>query len=1094
VILAGPPNPHMTPRFQFPSLVLGSFAVATSLAAAADTAFPPDQIEFFEKSVRPVLADRCYDCHGAHKHQNGLRLDSRDAVIRGSDYVKVVEPGNPSASKLIKAVTHAAGVEPMPKKGDKLTATEVAALEKWITLGLPWPKEAAVAAAHSEKADPKQHWAFQPVKADRSKSIDDLVGAKLKAAGLDFAPKADNRTLTRRLFLTLTGLPPKSDEADQSDMSDLIHKLLSKPGYGERWARMWLDVVRYADTNGYQVAGRSNFYPYAYTYRDWVVKAFNDDMPYDQFVSYQLAADRMTAATSNSPHLAALGLYNVGERFINDRLLINDDRIDVIGRGLLGLTIACARCHDHKFDPIPSRDYYAFYSIFNSSDEPEETALPIIGKAANEADAKDYDTKIAAINTKELDYKKQVHEELRKPERLADYLAFAQEVIDVSDRTVFNGKVGQAGLRDKVADKWRDFLKHYALSAKPHPALMAWSRFAKLSKGEFAAKSAAITQELSKSESGCTPEIAAEFAKAAPKSMKDVATLYAKIILHGKLEPVRQLMQDKLSPMAVTVEGADAFFTRKDLESVVRIKNERSKLDATHPGAPPRAMVMLDKPKPNDVRIYMRGNPARQGDPAPRAWLTIFGGEKFTNGSGRFELAQKIASKDNPLTARVIVNRVWMQHFGKPLVSQPSDFGVQTPKPVQADLLDFLADYLMQNEWSLKKLHTLILSSRTWQQSSHVSPEKRLKDADNELLSRFNRQRLDYETMRDCLLAATGELDASKQGGRAIEWDTKDADTRRTLYLKVDRYDQATVPAMFDFANPDGHSPQRFNTTVPQQALFLMNSPFMRARADAIARATKSQGSTLDSEALRSIYQRLLLRNPLPDEVELAQRFIADAAVLDAEKSFRWSYGTLMLTRAADGKPSFSGFEPFKHLTERGGGSQRLWSPSEKIPSADAKWGHAFWANYGGHPPPKDLTVTARWHVPTDLKVTINATLSRKTDRGDGVRAWIHNSRTGVLSEYFCTPQNKQLPTQLTTDVKKGDVLSFIVHNEASTDSDSFEWQPRITRADTNELITDAKADFCDSGRWPFGRARPQSPLSQLAQVLLISNEFMFLD
>ena len=1068
--------------------------IGSGFAIAAEKTYPPDQIEFFEKSVRPVLAEHCYDCHGAHKHQNGLRLDSREAVIRGSDYGKVVEPGNPEVSKLIKAVTHAPGVEPMPKKGGKLSSTEVAALEKWIVLGVPWPKEAALATAHNEKADPKQHWAFQPVKADRSKSIDDLVGAKLKAAGLDFAPKADTRTLTRRLHLTLTGLPPRSDNSESFDPTALLQNLLSQPSYGERWARMWLDVVRYADTNGYQVAGRSNFYPYAYTYRDWVVKAFNDDMPYDQFVSYQLAADRLAGSTPESPHLAALGLYNVGERFINDRLLINDDRIDVIGRGLLGLTVACARCHDHKFDPIPSRDYYAFYSILNSCDEPEETSLPIIGKAANEADAKDYDAKIAVINAKELDYKRQVHEELRKPDRLANYLAFAHEVMDVSDRTVFNGKVGQAGLRDKVAEKWRDFLKHHALNAKPHPALIAWSRFAKLPMGEFAAKAADIARELTQAESGCTPEIAAAFAKAAPKSMKDVAGVYARIILAGKLEPVRQLMQDKLSPMAVTVEGADAFFTRKDLESIVRMKNERNNLDATHPGAPPRAMVMLDKPKPNDVRIYMRGNPARQGDPAPRAWLTMFGGEKFTNGSGRLELAQRIASKENPLTARVIVNRVWMQHFGKPLVSQPSDFGVQTPKPLQADLLDFLADYLMHNGWSLKKLHTLILSSRTWQQSSHASPDKLLKDADNELLSRFNRQRLDYETMRDCLLAVSGELDATKQGGRAIELNSKVAETRRSLYLKVDRYDQATVPAMFDFANPGGHSPQRFNTTVPQQALFLMNSPFMRTRADTIAKTTKLQGTSLDFEALRSIYQRVLVRDPRPDEVELAQRFIDDATVLDTEKPFRWSYGTITLTRSADGKPSFSGFDPFKHLTERANGDQRLWSPSEKIPSAEAKWGHAFWANYGGHAAPKSLAVTARWHVPNDLKVFIDATLSRKTDRGDGVRAWIHNSRTGVLSEYFCTPQKKQLPTQLTTDVKRGDVLSFIVHNEASTDSDSFEWQPRIIRSDTHELLTDAKADFCDSSRWPFGRAHPQSPLSQFAQVLLISNEFMFLD
>ena len=1042
----------------------------SGLAVAAENAFPPDQIEFFEKEVRPVLAERCYECHGAHKHQNGLRLDSRAAVLRGSDYGKVVEPGNPSASKLIKAVKHTAGVEAMPKKGGKLPDAQIAALEKWITLGVPWPAEAETA-SHSEKADPMQHWAFQPVKSDRTKTLDQLVEAKLKAAGLDFAPPADPRTLVRRIYLTLTGLPPTKEQIDQSKPADLINKLLAQPAYGEKWARIWLDVVRYADTNGYQVAGRSNFYPYAYTYRDWVVKSLNDDMPYDQFVMRQLAADKMNL---DAPQLAALGLYNVGERFINDRLLINDDRIDVIGRGLLGLTVACARCHDHKFDPIPSRDYYAFYSIINSSTEPDDPALPVIGKAANPADAADYDKKVAEIDAKLLDFKKKVHTELRSPEQLASYLVFAQETQGMDKDAEFRGKAGQRKLRDAVAFKWKGFLKRFALNSKPHAQFAAWKRYAEAKPDQFAA----ITAELAKTPNDA---LATELAKKAPKALSDVAAVYGRFFAAGKIDA--QLVQDSLCPLSVPAEQIDAFLTRKDRDTVVKNENERTKLDSTHPGAPPRAMVLLDKPKPDDVRIYMRGNPARQGDPAPRAWLTMFGGEKFTNGSGRLELAQKIASKDNPLTARVIVNRVWMQHFGKPLVSQTSDFGVQTPKPAQADVLDFLAYYLMQNGWSLKKLHALILSSRTWQQSSHATPEKQLKDADNELLSRYNRQRLDYETMRDAILAATGELDAEKRGGRPVELNAKDADIRRTLYLKVDRYDQATVPAMFDFANPEGHSPQRFNTTVPQQALFLMNSPFMRARADIFATAE-----------VDSLYRRILAREPTADEKALAQRFIDDATALNGEKPFRWSYGTMTLTRAADGKPAFSDFQPFAHLTERGGGGQRLWSPSEKIPSADAKWGHAFWANYGGHAAPGNIVVTARWHAPSDLKVQIDAALSRKTDRGDGVRAWIHNSRTGVLAEYFCTPQNKQIPTSITADVQKGDVISFIVHNETSTDSDSFEWQPVITRADSGDLLTNAKNDFCNANRWPFGRPQPQQPMSQLAQVLLMSNEFMFMD
>jgi hypothetical protein len=477
--------------------------------------------------------------------------------------------------------------------------------------------------------------------------------------------------------------------------------------------------------------------------------------------------------------------------------------------------------------------------------------------------------------------------------------------------------------------------------------------------------------------------------------MKDVAAVYAQIILDGKSEPVRQLMQDKLSPMAVPVEGADAFFTRKDRETVVKLENERTKLDSTHPGTPPRAMVLVDKPKPSDVRVFVRGNPARQGDPAPRAWLTMFGGEKFTDGSGRLELAQHIASKDNPLTARVIVNRVWMQHFGKPLVAQPSDFGVQTLKPIHAELLDYLAASFMENGWSLKKLHTLILSSRTWQQSSHASPEKLTKDADNELVSRFNRQRLDYEVMRDTLLNVTGELQPATMGGRAVELNAKDADTRRSLYLKVDRYDQPSVPAMFDFANPGSHSPQRFNTTVPQQALFLMNSPFMRERADAVAKATPLKGTTLDSEAIRAVYHRILARDPKPDEVELAQRFAADATDLNGEKPFRWSYGSMTLTRDAEGKPVFNDFQAFAHFTERSGGGQRLWSPGPKIPAPDPKWGHAFWANYGGHAAPGDRAVMARWHVPTDLKVTIDATLPQQ-------RPWRRRARLDPQQPHRC--------------------------------------------------------------------------------------------
>ena len=376
--------------------------------------FPPDQVEFFEKSVRPLLAERCHSCHGVTKHQNGLRLDSRDAVMRGSDYGKVVEPGNPSASKLLQAVRRQPGVEAMPKKGDPLSPAQIAALEKWISLGLPWPEERPVATGAHAKPAADQHWAFQPVRKSSEPGlraakhgIDEIVGRKLKAAGLDFAPPADPAALCKRIHVTLTGLVPDYDEvrrfvsecgtsADRAReaAAALAERLLASPRYGERWARHWLDVARYSDTEGYTAGGKDNRYPYAWTYRDWVIRALNEDMPYDRFITLQLAADKAPGISAGGhPDLAALGFLTVNDAYLGDRILQTDDRIDVVTRGLLGLTVGCARCHDHKYDPIPGKDYYALYSVFNSSMEPD--VLPVIGEAPDKVAAARFKEKLA---------------------------------------------------------------------------------------------------------------------------------------------------------------------------------------------------------------------------------------------------------------------------------------------------------------------------------------------------------------------------------------------------------------------------------------------------------------------------------------------------------------------------------------------------------------------------------------------------------------------------------------------------------------------------------------------------------------------------
>ncbi|MCX6856142.1 MAG: PSD1 and planctomycete cytochrome C domain-containing protein [Verrucomicrobia bacterium] len=1075
----------------------------------AEAPFPPDQIEFFEKEVRPVLAENCYDCHNAHKHENGLRLDIYSAVLRGSDYGKVVEAGKPATSKLIKAINHAAGVEAMPKKGDKLQPAQIAALEKWVTLGMPWPQEKAAVATH-EKTDPMQHWAYLPVKKPTSgNSVDELVSAKIKAAGLDFAPPADAATLCRRIYVTLTGLQP-SYEQSQAFIRDpnaekLITQLLSTPAYGERWARAWLDVARYADTDGYQVAGRNINYPYAYTYRDWVVKSLNEDMPYDQFLMHQLAADKMHPTEPNHASLAALGFLNVGDKFISDRNLQIDDRIDVVSRGMLGITVGCARCHNHKFDPIPTKDYYAMYSIFSSSTEPEQKDLPIIGKPANEKDYHEYEGKVAEIAKKELDFKKQVHDEIRKPERLAEYLAFAQEAATIKDKQTLKGRSGALKLRDKVADKWGDFLNRYALKGKPHPVMLAWKEFAKLPAAEFASKAPAVVAAITKPESGLNEVARNEFIKRpAPKTMEDVSKVYAEMFstcLDGK-EPdnkdwaqVREILLSDPSPMAVPMEQANLFFTRKDQDTIVKLSNERVKLESDHPGAPPRAMVSLDKPKPSDVRVFVRGNPGRQGEAAPRAWLTMFGGELFKDGSGRLELAQKIASKDNPLTARVIVNRVWTQHFGKPLVGQTSDFGVQSPKPEQAELLDFLAASLMENGWSLKKLHLMILSSRTWQQSSQSTDSKDLKDPENDLLTRYNRQRLDYESMRDAMLQASSSLTPDQQGGRPVRYSDKTADACRTVYMIVDRYDQATVPAMFDFANPDSHSQQRYVTTVPQQTLFLMNSPFIKERAALVAKQTPIQGSGIDSQTIQALYHRVLRRDATPDEVELAQRFAQDAGTLSRRSSaFVWKYGYGKIEKTAGDQVQLTSFTRMKNFGQTAQTKNR-WYPTSTYP--DKEYGHLQIGLGGGHPGSTWPTVM-QWTSPFEKgRVRISGSVKRSSDKGNGVRAWIISNRKGRVVEQFIKPAGSaEMKAEI--ELEQDEILSFVVESENNdTNSDSYTWVPRIEHLNEDAsltLITQADTDFCGPDSWPLNRNKPQGALSQLAQVLMMSNEFQFVD
>jgi hypothetical protein len=567
--------------------------------------------------------------------------------------------------------------------------------------------------------------------------VDAFILARLEAKGLKPAPPADRRTLVRRVTFDLTGLPPTAQEvaAFEADASPdafakVVDRLLASPAYGERWGRHWLDVARYADTKGYVFTEERRF-PYAYTYRNYVIRAFNEDLPYDRFILEQLAADRMPHGEDSRP-LAAMGFLTLGRRFLNNVHDIIDDRIDVVSRGLLGLTVACARCHDHKYDPIPQKDYYSLYGVFASSVEPKE--LPLVGG----------------------------------PDRTPAYDAFEKE-------------------------------------------------------------------------------------------------------LHQRQEAVAKYQEEHKAELAAR--------NRKFRDGLRALQKKVDELNATSPAAPPRAMVLEDRARPVTPHVFLRGNPNNPGTKVPRQFIQILAGASrrpFQDGSGRLELARAIASKENPLTARVLVNRVWQHHFGAGLVRTPGDFGLRSEPPTHPELLDYLAWRFMEDGWSIKKLHRLILLSRVYQQQNVADPETVRVDPENRLLGAMNRRRLEFEALRDALLAVSGKLDRTR-GGRAVDLFTAPFTGRRTVYGFIDRQNLPGVLRTFDFASPDSTTARRYQTTVPQQALFLLNSPFVMEQSRLLVARTEVAGCPEPEARIQQLYRLVYARAAAPEEVALGLRFLDDA-------------------------------------------------------------------------------------------------------------------------------------------------------------------------------------------------------------------------
>jgi hypothetical protein len=897
----------------------GAFALGEEPRDVPPASAPSHPTDFFESRIRPLLADHCHSCHGPKKQEAGLRLDTREGLLKGADSGQVVEPGRPDSSPLVEAIRHAGPVKMPPKR--KLPPQAIADLTEWVKLGTPWPEtRRSQDPAAQIAATARTHWAFRPIRAPRppmvrqpawcQTSVDPFILARLEAKGLAPSPPADRRTLIRRASFDLLGLPPTPEDvaAFEADWRPdafprLVDRLLASPHHGERWGRHWLDVARYSDTKGYVFFQDASFH-WAYTYRDYVIRAHNQDLPFDRFLVEQLAADRLVSADDRRP-LTALGFLTLGGRFMNNFHDIIDDRIDVVSRGLLGLTITCGRCHDHKYDPISSKDYYALYGVFASAEEPTipPEFVPPPRTEAYAAFVKELNAREAKLTAFVTAKHKELVDAARS--RAAEYLLAAQQALDQPSTDDFMLIADGSDLNPKMLLRWQSYL---ARSRKGvDPVFAPWHTLATVPEPQFATRAKAVLDALSPSKDparAVNPVVARTLAEHPPRSLAELSRTYGKLLNDVEQlwqESVRRGALDRTAPQPLpypaieqlrqVFHGPDAppnlplapfgdlalLPDRPSQAKLQELRNAVQEWIVKGKGAPSRAIALEDAVTPFEPRVFVRGNPNNLGEPVPRRLPDLLADlhpGPFSEGSGRLELARAIVDRRNPLTARVLVNRVWMHHFGTPLVATPGDFGLRSEPPSHPELLDHLASTFLEEGWSLKALHRRIMLSGTYQQAGADRAEARVIDPENALYWRANRRRLDFESTRDALLAVSGRLERAV-GGPSFASAGDPLSGRRTLYAQIDRLSLPGLFRTFDFPDPNATSPRRDQTTVPPQALFLMNHPLARSAAESLARRPDVARLQNTDARVERLFRIAYGRGPSADEAALARSFLA---------------------------------------------------------------------------------------------------------------------------------------------------------------------------------------------------------------------------
>ncbi len=816
-----------------------------------------------EDAARKVLAARCWACH-AQTEMGGLRLDSREAMLRGGKSGPAMIAGRSEESRMYQAVArNKPGVMPMPP-GPPLKPVEIETLRKWIDEGAPWRDESA-------------HWAYRPLRSPAAtESIDHWLDRAHAAKGVTPNAAADRRTLIRRVWFDLTGLPPSEEEfrrafedARPDWFARLVDQLLTSPHFGEKWARHWLDVARYGenDFTGTEVVN----YPNAWRYRDWVVEAINRDLPYDRFLMAQLAGDLM----DDRSLLPATGLLGLGPWYYGiaqpaqSRADERNDRVDMVTRGMLGVTVACARCHDHKYDPFSIHEYYALAGVFASTAYEEYPLVP-------ESEAGEWRKRKAEVDAAAKALNKFLDDEARA---LAD--AFAPRIAQYM--LAASGPAETAGLVEKIVERWKNYL------AKPedkHPFLAEWftnagpetaQQFQDLKleinreKREIDEENRRIVEDARKKAPPVERTIVLPGGYRSEEDFNPGADIPAKSLERDRFVAWNRIFGEGSAPLKFDRELTAELLPADRRGEYERLKTAHEDLKAA---LPPKYPFLHGAAEftPWDLQLHKRGSPEDLGETVARGFPAVLANGKalkFTQGSGRMELARTVAH--HPLAARVAVNRFWLALFGEGIVATPSNYGSTGDRPAVPDLLEYLAGRFAAQGYSMKAMIREIMLSEAYQRTSAAHSASDAIDAANRTFWRQNRRRLDAEPLLDAMLAVSGELD--RTGGGESK-PLNEAFVRRSLYAKTSRFQQDETLSLFDLPSALVTCEQRVVTTVPLQKLFLLNSGMVARRAEALG---KRIARTDRGEGIEAAYRLLFHRAPTAEEAVLGRGFLDSA-------------------------------------------------------------------------------------------------------------------------------------------------------------------------------------------------------------------------